>query len=122
MNTYKISKLQVTNFRNLNPDIISFSPGINCILGENGNGKTNILEAINVLATKKSFRKNTSFPQYLSIDSGKPEIIFSSLFHNQHSQNVSYSAKFTNESNLYFQDGISLKRRLDIKIVFINPF
>lgn len=122
MNTYKIVKLQVTNFRNLNPDIISFSPGINCILGENGNGKTNILEAINILATKKSFRKNTSFPQILSIDSEKPEIIFSSLFHNQQSQNVSYSARMNNDETLFYQDGQPIKRRLDIKVVFINPF
>ena len=122
MSTYKISKLQVTNFRNLNPDIISFSPGINCILGENGNGKTNILEAINVLATKKSFRKNTSFPQFLSIDGGKPEIIFSSVFSNQDCEVMSYTSKMTNESILWFLDGTPVKKRLDIKVVFINPF
>lgn len=122
MSTYKISKLQVTNFRNLNPDIISFSPGINCILGENGNGKTNILEAINVLATKKSFRKNTSFPQFLSVDGGKPEIIFSSVFTNQDNDIQSYTSKMTNESILWFVDGTPVKKRLDIKVVFINPF
>ena len=122
MNTYKISKLQVTNFRNLNPDIITFSPGINCILGENGNGKTNILEALNVLATKKSFRKNTSFPQFLSIDGGKPEIIFSSVVENEDNEIISYTSKMTNESVLWFLDGAPVKRRLDIKVVFINPF
>ena len=122
MNNYKISKLQVTNFRNLNPDIITFSSGINCIIGENGNGKTNILEAINVLATKKSFRKNTSFPQFLSIDGGKPEIIFSSVVHNDDNHPVSYSSKMTNENVLWFLDGAPIKRKLDIKVVFINPF
>ncbi len=122
MSNYKISKLQVTNFRNLNPDIISFSNGINCILGENGNGKTNILEAINVLATKKSFRKNTSFPQFLSIDGGKPEIIFSSVFHNQNDDKISYTSKMTTDSILWFLDGAPVKKKLDIKIVFINPF
>ena len=122
MSTYKISKLQVTNFRNLNPDIISFSPGINCILGENGNGKTNILEAIHVLATKKSFRKNTSFPQFLSIDGGKPEIIFSSVFKNTDNQIQSYTSKMTNDSILWFVDASPVKKRLDIKVVFINPF
>ena len=122
MSNYKISKLQVTNFRNLNPDIITFSNGINCILGENGNGKTNILEAINVLATKKSFRKNTSFPQFLSIDGGKPEIIFSSVFENKEQEKISYTSKMTNESILWFLDGAPVKRKLDIKIVFINPF
>ena len=122
MSTYKISKLQVTNFRNLNPDIISFSPGINCILGENGNGKTNILEAIHVLATKKSFRKNAGFPQFLSIDGGKPEIIFSSVFSNQDNEVKSYTSKMTNDSILWFLDGTPVKKRLDIKVVFINPF
>lgn len=122
MNSYKISKLQVTNFRNLNSDIFQFNNGINCILGENGNGKTNILEAINVLCTKKSFRKNTSFPQFLSIDGGKPEIIFSSVFKTIDEQNISYTSKMTNESVLWFVDGVPTKRKLDIKIVFINPF
>ena len=122
MNNYKISKLQVTNFRNLNPDIITFSSGINCIIGENGNGKTNILEAINVLATKKSFRKNTGFPQFLSIDGGKPEIIFSSVVHNDANQLVSYTSKMTTENVLWFLDGTPIKRKLDIKVVFINPF
>ncbi len=120
MISYKISKLQVTNFRNLNPDVISFSSGINCIVGENGNGKTNILEAINVLATKKSFRKNTGFPQFLSIDGGKPEIIFSSVFHNSENEVVSYSSKMTSESILWFLNGAPVKKRLDIKVVFIK--
>lgn len=122
MSNYKISKLQVTNFRNLNPDILSFSSGINCIVGENGNGKTNILEAINVLSTKKSFRKNTSFPQFLSIDGGKPEIIFSSVFENNQNDKISYTSKMTNDSVLWFVDGVPAKKKLDIKIVFINPF
>jgi len=122
MSNYKISKLQVTNFRNLNSDIITFSNGINCILGENGNGKTNILEAINVLATKKSFRKNTSFPQFLSVDGGKPEIIFSSVFENQQKEKISYSSKMTRENILWFLNGNPVKKKLDIKVVFINPF
>jgi recombinational DNA repair ATPase RecF len=47
----------------------SFSDGINCIFGKNGNGKTNILEAIYYLINRKSFRKKTGFPQLLSMDS-----------------------------------------------------
>jgi len=75
----KLHKLQVTNFRNLSDDIFEFSDNINCIFGDNGNGKTNILEAIHYLINRKSFRKNTSFPQIISIESEKPEIIFSSI-------------------------------------------
>lgn len=119
---YKISKLQVTNFRNLSNQVISFSDGINCILGENGNGKTNILEAVNVLSTKKSFRKNSSFPQFLSIDGGKPEIIFSSVFENPDCEKISYSSKMTSEGISWFLNGSIIKKRLEIKTVFINPF
>lgn len=122
MISYKISKLQVSNFRNLQSDIIEFCPGINCILGENGNGKTNILEAVHVLSTRKSFRKNASFPQYLGIDGEQPEIIFSSVFNTDNNINVSYSAKLQNESSQWYMDGQPLKRKPEIGIIFINPF
>ncbi len=118
----KIHRLQVINFRNLNNDIISFTDGINCILGENGNGKTNILEAVNVLATKKSFRKNSGFPQFLSIDGEKPEIIFSSIFTNEDKEKISYSSKMTSENSFWSVNGSPVKKKLDIKTVFINPF
>jgi DNA replication and repair protein RecF len=122
MNTWKISKLQVTNFRNLSNEVFTFSNGINCILGENGNGKTNLLEAVNVLATKKSFKKNTGFPQYLSIDSEKAEIIFSSVFENSENEKISYSSKVSNTDMNWFLDGAPIKKKIDIKILFINPF
>jgi DNA replication and repair protein RecF len=46
MNCWKVKKLQAQNFRNLGKDVFEFSPGINCIFGQNGNGKTNLLEVI----------------------------------------------------------------------------
>lgn len=120
--TYKIEKLRVVNFRNLSEDIFEFSKGINCILGENGNGKTNILEAIHVLATKKSFRKNSSFPQFLSVDGEKPEIILSSVLSDQDENPFSYNAKVDNSKYVWSVDSKTVKRKLDIKVVFINPF
>ena len=118
---YKLQKFQATNFRNLLPDVIEFGPNINCILGENGNGKTNILEAIFVLANKKSFRKNTSFPQYLGIDGEKPEIILSSVFEVE-SETISYSAKIEEKNSQFFLEGKIAKKKPEIKLVFINPF
>ena len=122
MMSYWIEKLQVTNFRNLLPDIVTFSPGINCILGENGNGKTNLLEAIHVLTLRKSFRKNTSFPQYLGFDGEQPEIIFSSTFTSYEKERFSYSVKLLPSSGQYFLDGKPVKKKPDFKLVFINPF
>jgi DNA replication and repair protein RecF len=50
-----LSAIEVTNFRNLSGKII-FGPQLNIIYGHNGQGKTNWLEAIHVLARTKSFR------------------------------------------------------------------
>jgi DNA replication and repair protein RecF len=47
--------IEVHNFRNLSGRI-SWGNGLNIIFGDNGQGKTNWLEAIYLLATTKSFR------------------------------------------------------------------
>jgi len=44
------------NFRNYQSLEISFSPDINFITGNNGSGKTNIIEAVSVISNLKSFR------------------------------------------------------------------
>jgi DNA replication and repair protein RecF len=51
-----LSRLQTENFRNLEAASIEFHPRTNLIVGRNGQGKTNLLEAIYFLATTKSFR------------------------------------------------------------------
>jgi DNA replication and repair protein RecF len=50
-----LAALEATNFRNLSGKI-EWGPRLNIIYGDNGHGKTNWLEAINVLARTKSFR------------------------------------------------------------------
>jgi len=52
----QIEKLYVENFRNLKTQELKFSEGINLIIGANAQGKTNLLEAIYLLAYGKSFR------------------------------------------------------------------
>jgi len=44
------------HFRNYEKVSLKFSKGTNLILGKNGEGKTNLLEAIYMLSTSKSFR------------------------------------------------------------------
>ena len=53
-----LKKIDLINFRNYRKHSISFSPGINVIIGDNAQGKTNILESIYVLAITKSYRTN----------------------------------------------------------------
>jgi DNA replication and repair protein RecF len=52
----KIKKLQIRNIRNIEEINISCSEGIHFIHGQNGQGKTTILEAIYILSNLRSFR------------------------------------------------------------------
>ena len=51
-----LSSLSLQNFRNYKKENFSFSDNTTLLVGKNGVGKTNILEAIFLLATGKSFR------------------------------------------------------------------
>lgn len=54
-----IKKLSLYNFKNHAEKIFEFSPQINCFVGNNGAGKTNILDALHYLSVGKSFLGNT---------------------------------------------------------------
>ncbi len=52
----KINNLSIENFRNIENLCLSPCEGVNIIYGENGQGKTNIMEAIWLFTGDKSFR------------------------------------------------------------------
>ncbi len=51
--------IYVENFRNIKSASVDFSEGVNVLLGENAQGKTNLLEAIYLTALGKSFRQGS---------------------------------------------------------------
>lgn len=51
-----IRQLKISGVRNLQPLNLTLQPGVNFIYGDNGSGKTSILEAIVLMAAGKSFR------------------------------------------------------------------
>ena len=51
-----LSEIRLRNFRNYEELTLSFDPGVNLIVGDNAQGKTNLLEAISYLGSGKSFR------------------------------------------------------------------
>lgn len=52
----KLDRLSLRNFRNYENLESTFSPGVNLIVGDNAQGKTNLLEAVFYLSTGRSFR------------------------------------------------------------------
>jgi len=53
-----LSKIKLSNFKNYSESDLDFSPKINCFVGDNGVGKTNILDAIHYLSLTKSYFTN----------------------------------------------------------------
>ncbi len=49
-----LKKLTILNYRNISDAQLEFSPKINCLIGQNGEGKTNVLDAIFFLSFTKS--------------------------------------------------------------------
>lgn len=52
----RLARLWLTDFRSYASADIEFAPGLTALLGANGEGKTNVMEAIGYLATLSSFR------------------------------------------------------------------
>ncbi|MDL2252062.1 DNA replication and repair protein RecF [Odoribacter sp. OttesenSCG-928-J03] len=50
-----IEELHIVNFKNIEEVNLTFCPGFNCFVGNNGAGKTNILDAIYQLSMCKSY-------------------------------------------------------------------
>ena len=53
-----LTKLSILNYKNIAQADLSFSPGINCFIGQNGEGKTNMLDAIYFLSMCRSSFSN----------------------------------------------------------------
>ena len=51
-----LTELKLRSFRNYEEAALEFEPGVNLIVGDNAQGKTNLLEAISYLGSGKSFR------------------------------------------------------------------
>ena len=49
-----LEKIVISNFRNVELQEIEFSPNVNCISGNNGEGKTNLLDAVYYMSMTKS--------------------------------------------------------------------
>lgn len=55
-----VTRLAVSNFRNIVGADLELAPAVNLFCGENGSGKTSLLEAVHMLGTGRSFRSRQS--------------------------------------------------------------
>lgn len=76
MNNCCIKNIDIENFRNIKSAKLEFGEGINVVTGENGQGKTNLIECLWLLTGGKSFRgskdrdlinKDSSFSRIVAV-------------------------------------------------------
>jgi len=53
-----LKNIKLQDFKNYKDSYLTFNPAMNVIFGDNGNGKTNLLESISLLCYTKSFLQN----------------------------------------------------------------
>ena len=66
-----VKHLALANFRNYSTADVAFSPGVNLLVGPNGQGKTNLVEAIRFMSTLSSHRVAGYLPL---IRNARPEV------------------------------------------------
>ncbi len=68
----RLEKVEILHFKNIREAKLSFSPGVNCLLGKNGMGKSNLLEAIYFLGMSRPMQ---SIPESALILHGEDMLI-----------------------------------------------
>ena len=63
-----LEQLSILNYKNIAETQLQFSPKVNCLIGNNGMGKTNVLDAIYYLSYCKSFTSNNDHSAVINHD------------------------------------------------------
>ena len=83
-----LEKLTILNYKNIGEVTLDFSPKVNCFIGHNGVGKTNVLDAIHYLSFCRSSISNADsqvirhgeeffmLEGRYATDEGEPEIVY----------------------------------------------
>jgi len=95
-----ISQLDLTQWRNHEATRLVCTPGVTVLVGPNGQGKTNVVEAIRYLATLGSHRVATTAP--LIRDGKNSATVFAHLHHGERTMSTGVTLKRhgTNEATL----------------------
>ena len=117
-----ISSLQLENFRNYRQLSVSFEPGINLLIGENGAGKTNLVEACVYLSTLESHRVS-GYTALIGSEGASSQL---SLKAKNNGREISVAAELNRDKpNRYFLNSHQVKRTSDLvgvsKVVVFAP-
>ena len=91
-----LEKIVISDFRNIHLQELDFSPNINCISGNNGEGKTNLLDAIYYLSmTKSAFSSSDKF----TFRHGTDEFSLSGTYRMENGTSSRFGIKMTSKGD-----------------------
>jgi len=99
--------LNVEGFRNLAEAGITLCPGVNVVYGPNAQGKTNLLEALYVLSTGKSYR---AMREQELIGHGRENARISLLYETKEEQGKLEIRFFAHKKKELYKNGVKLTR------------
>lgn len=118
-----IESLKLCNFRNIETSELNFCPRINCIIGDNGVGKTNILDAIHYLAFTKSLAVGGDKH---CIKNGENFFLISGIFNINNEKDIVSCNYIKDKKKILTLNNVEYDRLSEhighIPIVFSNPY
>lgn len=93
-------KMDIHNFRNIHSLSVNMSPRFNLICGQNGAGKTSLLEAIYYLGTGKSFR--THLNDRIIRHDAEQLLLFARCHHSQFETTIGIQRDRTGSQKIHF--------------------
>ncbi len=117
-----LTRIELTNFKNYEEVSLDFSPRFNCFVGNNGVGKTNILDAVHYLSLTKSFFNNSDT---LSIRHGEDFFILRGEFAKDGTEDELFCAFQKQKPKVFKRNGKEYSKLSDhvgrYPVVMVSP-
>lgn len=116
----QISKITLSNFRNFSTKKITFPSKLNLLVGQNGVGKTNVLESLTLLGRNASLRGD-NFDEMIATNE-KNFVIRAEISEHEFIENVVVSFDLEKKKKLFHvnDEPLGSKRQDDVKNHLIN--
>ena len=114
--------INLTSFRNYKELSLEFDKKLNIFIGENAQGKTNLLESLFIMGLGKSFKTNND-KEMISFDSDFSRAV--SIVENEDGDETKIEIIYNREGKIIKVDDIKLNRGMDllenIYVVIFSP-
>ncbi|MDD3739763.1 MAG: DNA replication and repair protein RecF [Bacteroidales bacterium] len=118
-----LKNLSLINFKNFENFEIDLCPKINCFTGDNGTGKTNILDSIHYLSFCKSF---LNFSDRQNIRIGEDFFVIEGAFNLYDKTETIYCGQYANKRKSFRRNGVEYQKLSEhiglLPVVFTNPY